>query len=185
MTRHTEGPFRVLAGRNDDEWLLVDVNSADPVYIPRSSLPSVAAGNLIDGELRWDGETPRLSYPTVETRTRFRFRHTDEAIFEAARTCFETARTEGEAMNSRVTYDTDRNPNGIVYTFAEQPGSRDLFDEFRDGTKPLDPLLARASEGVDPPFSVWVLSPVAPFVAVYIVLGPDGLLERTMRDTYA
>lgn len=184
MTRHTEGPFRVLAGRNDDEWLLLDVNSADPAYLPRSALPDAETGNVVDGDLRWDGEEPTLREPAIERRTRFRFRRTDEEMFEAARSCFETAREEGEAMNSRVTYDTDRNPNGIVYTFAEQPGEQDLFAEFRDGTKPLEPLLARAADGTEPPFSVWILSPEAPFVAVYIVLGPDSLLERTMRDTY-
>ncbi|WP_181692131.1 DUF6663 family protein [Natronomonas sp. LN261] len=184
MTRYTEGPFRVLAGRHDDEWLLLDVNSADPVYVPRSSLPDAVAGNRINGDLQWDGDVPTLSDATVETETRFRFRRTDEPIFEAAQTCFETARAGNEAMNSRVTYDTDRNPNGIVYTFAEQPGRRDLFTEFRDGTKPLDPLCARAAEGTDPPFSVWVLDSDEPFVVVYLVLDPDGLLERTMRDTY-
>ena len=184
MTRHTEGPFRVLPGRADDEWLLLDVNSADPAYVPRSSLPEVAVGNLLSGDLSWDGEEPSIADPVVRSETRFRFRRTDEPIFEAARTCFETARADGEAMNSRVTYDTDRNPNGVVYTFAAQPGSRALYAEFRDGSKPLDPLVARAGEGSEPPFSVWVLESDEPFVVVYIVLDPDGLLERTMADTY-
>jgi hypothetical protein len=31
---------------------------------------------------------------------------------------------------------------------------------------------------------VWVLDPDEPFVAVYIVLEPGGLLDRTMADTY-
>lgn len=190
MTRHTEGPFRVLPGRTDGELLLVDVASADPVYVDRSSLSASdgasdpAVGNRIDGDLSWAGEEPTLSDVTVETDTRFRFRRTDEALFEAARSCFEEARAEGDAMNSRVTYDTSRNPNGIVYTFAEQPGSRDLFAEFLDGTKPLDPLLDRAAEGAEPPFSVWILGSDAPFLVVYIVLDPDGLLESTMADTY-
>ena len=87
-------------------------------------------------------------------------------------------------MNSQVTRDTDSDPNGVVYTFAEQAGERDLFGEFRDGIKPLEPLVARAAEAADPPFSVWVLDTPQPFVLVYIVLGPDGLLERTMCDTY-
>jgi hypothetical protein len=184
MTRSTNGPFRVLPGRADDEWLLLDVASAEPVYLPRASLPNVSVGNRIAGELVWDGEEPALVDATVETDTRFRFRRTDEPIFEAARTCFEAARAEGEAMNSRVTYGTDRDPNGVVYTFADGPGAPDLFSAFRDGHKPLDPLVARAAEGADPPFSVWILAPREPFVAVYIVLDPDGLLERTMADTY-
>jgi len=133
MTRYTEGPFRVLAGRTDDEWLLLDVNSADPAYVPRSSLPDAAVGNRVDGDLRFEGDEPTLLDARVDTETRFRFRRTDEPVFEAARTCFETA---------------------------------------------------RAADGADPPFSVWVLDGDEPFLAVYIVLGPDGLLERTMRDTY-
>jgi hypothetical protein len=184
MPGHTEGPFRVLPGRNDDEWLLLDVASADPVYVPRSAVPDVSVGNRIDGTLEWGGEEPTLVDATVESTTRFRFRRTDEPIFEAATSCFEAARATGDAMGSRVTYDTDRNPNGVLYTFAAQPGERDLFAEFEDGTKPLEPLVARAAENADPPFSVWVLDPDEPFVAVYIVLDPDGLLAQTMADTY-
>lgn len=174
----------MLPGRTDDELLLLDLDSADPVYLPRASLPDVAVGNRLAGELRWNGDDPRLDGVTVDSETRFRFRRTAEPIFEAARSCFEAARTAGEAMNSTVTYDTDRNPNGVVYTFAEQSGRRDLFAEFRDGTKPLEPLLARAADGAEPPFSVWVLAPDEPFVVVYFVLDPDGLLDRTMADTY-
>ncbi len=184
MNRYTEGPFRVLPGRNDDEWLLLDVESADPVSVRRSTVPDVEVGNLIDGDLSWGGEEPTLANPTVESETRFRFVRTEEPIFEAARSCFETARASGEAMNSRVTYDTDSNPNGVVYTFAVQPGERDLFSEFENGTKPLEPLVARATESVEPPVSVWVLAPDEPFVVVYIVLEQDGLLDRTMGDTY-
>lgn len=185
MTRRTEGPFRVLPGRNDEEWLLLDVESADPIYVARPSLPDVAVGNRIDGELKWAGGEPTLADVVVESPTQFRFRRTDEPIFEAAISCFETARASGDAMNSRVTYDTDRNPNGVVYTFAAQPGSRDLFTEFRDGTKPLEPLISRAAESAEPPFTVWILDSEEPFVVVYIVLEPGGLLDRTMVDTYS
>jgi hypothetical protein len=174
----------VLSGRRDDEWLLLDVESADRVSVARESIPDVSVGNRIDGDLVWRGEEPTLEDAVVESTTRFRFRRTDEPIFEAARSCFETARASGDAMNSRVTYDTDGNPNGIVYTFASQSGRRDLFAEFEDGRKPLEPLVARAAESVEPPFSVWVLDPGAPFVVVYIVLEPDGLLDRTVAETY-
>lgn len=184
MTRRSDGPFRVLPGRTDEELLLVDTDSADPIYVPRASLPGISAGNRIDGAVAWEDDTPTVEAVTVETETEFRFRRTDEPIFEAARNCFEAARAAGEAMNSRVTYDTDRNPNGVVYAFADQPGSRDLFAEFRDGTKPIEPLLARAADGAKPPFSVWVLDSEEPFVVVYIVLDPGGLLDRTMCDTY-
>lgn len=186
ISNRTEGPFRVLSGRSDDEWLLLDVESADPVYIPCSSLGSVTVtvGNRIDGDLTWHGEKPSLADVVVEETTKFRFRRTDEPIFEAATSCFETARASGDPMNARVTYDTDRNPNGVVYTFAAQPGQRDLFDEFENGTKPLEPLLARAAENAEPPFSVWILEPNDPFIVVYIVLDPGGRLDRTIQDTY-
>lgn len=186
MTPRTDGPFRVLPGRTDDERLLLDVESADPTYVDREALPDVAVGNRVDADLSFSEGEPIVESATVETETAFRFVRTHEPVFEAARNCFEAARAEGEAMNSRVTYGTDGDPNGVVYTFAEQPGSRDLFEEFRDGGKPLEPLVDRAarSEGADPPFSVWVLDPEEPFVLVYIVLDPDGILEETMRDTY-
>ncbi|MFQ3319224.1 MAG: hypothetical protein ACI8UR_002385 [Natronomonas sp.] len=186
MTPRTEGPFRVLPGRSDDEWLLLDVESADPTYVPREALPDVEVGNRVDADLSWDEGDPVVESPTVETETTFRFVRTEEPIFEAAKTCFETARAENEAMNARVTYNTDNEANGVVYTFADQPGSRDLFSEFRDGGKPLEPLVARAAQPdeVEPPFSVWVLDSTEPFVLVYIVLDPDGLLEETMQDTY-
>lgn len=185
MTPRTDGPYRVLPGRDDEEWLLLDVLSADPTYVPRSALPAVEVGNRVDADIAWEGEEPVVERTTVETETDFRFCRTSEAVFEAAKTCFETARAEGEAMNSRVTYNTDSDPNGIVYTFAEQAGQRDLFAEFRDGEKPLEPLLARAADGAaEPPFSVWILDSEEPFVLVYIVLNPEGLLAETMQDTY-
>lgn len=182
----TPGTFRVFPGRDRSEWLFLEVETADPTYVPRSAIPDVRVGNRIDATLRWDGETPGVVDYAVVEPTRVRFRRTNEPIFRAARECFDEARSDGEGMNSRVTFDTDRQPNGVVYTFADQPGRRDLFDEFRDGTTSLEPLIDRAarSETADPPFSVWVLDPVEPFVAVYIVLDPDGLLQETMLDTY-
>jgi hypothetical protein len=186
-TPRTEGPFRALAGREDDEWLLLDVESADPTYVPREDLPAdVEVGNRVAADISWDGDEPVVESAAIDTRTTFEFVRTEEAIFEAAQSCFEAARAEGEAMNSRVTYSTDNEANGVVYTFADQPGSQDLFVEFRDGHKPLEPLVARAAhpEEVDPPFSVFVIDPQEPFVVVYIVLDPEGLLDETVRDTY-
>ncbi len=180
----TAGTFRVYPGRRDDEWLFLEVESADPSYVPADAAPDVTPGNRVAATLEWDDETPTVADCEVLEETRFRFVRTDEPIFQAAQACFEEARSAGEAMNSRVTYSTDNEPNGVVYTFADQPGQRDLFAEFRDGVKPLEPLVARAAESTAPPFSVWVLDPQEPFVLVYIVLDPDGLLEETMRDTY-
>lgn len=184
MHQTTDGRFRVLPGRGDNELLLLDAESAEPTYVPALDNEGPVVGNLVDATLAWEDGDPALAEYDVVDRTTFRFVRTEEPAFEAARECFESARAEGEAMNSQITRDMDSEPNGVVYTFAEQAGERDLFGEFRDGVKPLEPLVARAAEDAQPPFSVWVLDTPEPFVLVYIVLGPDSLLERTMRDTY-
>lgn len=184
MGQTTEDRFRVLPGRSDEELLLLDVESADPHYVPASDGDGLAVGNLVTATLVWKDGDPAIAEYSVVDATTFRFVRTDEPAFEAARECFEAARAEDEAMNSRITRDMDSQPNGVVYTFAEQAGERDLFSEFRDGVTPLEPLVGRAAEATDPPVSVWVLDPSEPFVLVYIVLGPDSLLEETMRDTY-
>lgn len=181
--------FRVLPGRDGrgDERLLLDVESADPVYVPRTALPDdVAVGNRVSATVGWTDDDPTVDDVVVAETTTFAFVRTDEPVFQAAQACFEEARASGAAMNSRVTYSTDNEANGVVYTFADQPGSRDLFDEFRDGLKPLEPLLARTADadGVEPPFSVYVLEPPEPFTVVYIVLEPGGLLDETVRETY-
>ena len=210
MQQRTEGEYRILPGRDaerrseaaasrdreveaggdgeggdedEDEWLFLDVESAEPTYVPAASAPDLEVGNRVEATLRWD-DGPAVEEHAVLAATRFRFVRTDEPVFQAAQECFEAARQAGEAMNSRVTYSTDNEANGVVYTFADQPGQRDLFAEFRDGVKPLEPLVGRVAESADPPFSVWVLDPQEPFVLVYIVLDPDGILEETMRDTY-
>jgi hypothetical protein len=187
VTPRPEGPFRVLQGRDDDEWLLLDVESADPTYVAREALPDdVEVGNRVEADISWDGDEPVVESAAVDTETTFAFVRTGEPIFEAAQNCFEAARADGEAMNSRVTYNTDSEANGIVYTFADQPGSQDLLVEFRDGHKPLEPLVARAAhhEAVDPPFSVFVIDPEEPFVVVYVVFRRDGVLAETIRSTY-
>jgi hypothetical protein len=181
-----EREFRVLPGRDDAEWLFLDVDSADPTYVPREAAPDVDAGNRVRATLSWDEGEPVVEDLALESATTVAFVETAEPIFEAAEECFERARAEGEPMNSRVTYGTDNEPNGVVYTFADQPGSRDLLAEFRDGGTPLEPLVDRAAhpEGVDPPFSVYVIDPEEPFLVVYIVLEPEGLLDETVADTY-
>jgi len=228
MEQTTTGSYRVLPGRDDDEWLLLDVERGDPTYVPRTDgdrtddgradTTALAPGNRIDATLEWvDGDPEVASYEVVDA-TRFRFARTTEQMFEAATRCWADAVERDSGMNSRVTYGTDGEPNGVVYTFAKQPGQRDLFAEFRDGVKPLEPLLVRAAggreaydaatagsdaasddaaegelsaegrtddTGADPPFETFVVDAAdEPFVAVYIVLDPEGFLAETVRDTY-
>jgi hypothetical protein len=216
MEQTTQGTFRVLEStRADDEWLLLDVESGDPTYVPATGYDGDLAetamnlepGNRVDAELGWSDGQARFVALSVVTATRFYFVRTTEPLFEAAQRCWRDAVEHGEGMNSRVTYGTDGEPNGVVYTFAEQPGQRDLFEELRDGGKPLEPLLVRAAGGrdaldgggegdadesdpadtahPDPPFETFVLAhPEHPFVTVYIVFDPAGFLAETVRDTY-
>lgn len=222
MEQTTTGSYRVLPGRDDDEWLLLDVESGDPTYVPRATgggdradTTALAPGNRIDAALEWVDGDPYVASSDVVDATRFRFVRTTETMFEAATRCWSDAVERDSGMNSRVTYGTDGEPNGVVYTFAKQPGQRDLFAEFRDGVKPLEPLLVRAAggreaydaatdgtaddsadgdpqpartadgTGADPPFETFVIDAAEePFVAVYLVLDPDGFLAETVRDTY-
>lgn len=194
MEQTTTGQFRVLAGRDDGEWLLLDTESGDPTYVARRDAPDLRAGNRIDAALGWTDGDPTLTDCEVTDETRVRFTRTDEPIFEAATRCWDDAVSAGSGMNARVTHGTDGDPNGIVYTFADQPGRQDVFAELRDGVKPLEPLLVRAAggrehyheerQGATPPFAVFVLDPDEPYVVVYIVLDPDGFLAETVRDTY-
>jgi hypothetical protein len=124
-----------------------------------------------------------VEYEVVDA-TRFRFRRDVAPLFEAAVDCWETAAANGEAMDARVLRNTDSDPVGVVYVFAEQPGARDLFGEFADGSKPLDPLLARA-EAADPPFEAFVLDPTEHrCVVVAIAFDPESRFAGTMRETY-
>ena len=186
MTPTTDGQYRVYPGRTDDEWLLLEVDSADPTYVPAAAA-DFEIGNRVWATIEWAGGEPSLESWDFLESTEVHFSRTDAPVFQAAQVCFDEARRNGEAMNARVTSDTDGRPNGVVYTFADQPGQRDLYAEFRDGQKPLEPLLARAadSETASPPFSVWVLDVPEPFVLVTIVFDPDGVFAETMADTYA
>jgi hypothetical protein len=189
----TDGTFRVLDGtRGDDEWLLLDVDTVDPTYLPKaghgdaqSVVDDLEPGYRVDATIAWDGETPRAVDVDVRDRTLLEFVDGADTVFDAARETWRDARADGAGMNSDVTYNTDGEANGVVYTFAEQGGERDLFTEFRDGIRPLEPLIDRLAEGEDPPFEVFVIRPTAePFVIVYLTIENGGLLADTVRDTY-
>lgn len=202
----TEGEFRVLESTRDrEEWLLLDVESADPTYVASggygderegestdedgddlaATVESLEAGNRVRAELEWTDERPRFTACEVLERTRFAFTRTREQLFEDARAAWNDARAAGEAMGVRLTRAQDGTPNGVVYAFADQPGQRDLFAEFRDGVKPLEPLLARLAEDADPPFEAFVVDNTdEPFLVVLLAMERGGLLASTVRETY-
>ena len=104
-------------------------------------------GNVVRARLDWTGPdaVAALETVTVERHTRYRFGDDVTGLFEAARETWAAARDAGDAVGSRVTRDTDGQPNGALYVFADPPG-RDVFDEFRSGRRPLDPLVERVDE---------------------------------------
>lgn len=193
MTPTTEGRFRVLdSPRAAEERLLLDVEAFDPTYVPVSGhgdlddrVAGLRPGYLVDATLSWEGDEPTVTSLTVVKRTLFTFADDVTGLFEAARETWEAAVADGEAMRSRVTRNTDGDPNGALYVFAEQPGAQDLFAEFADGRRPLDPLLERVNETDDGDHEVFVLRPAdEPFVVAYIVFEKGGFLADTVRDTY-
>lgn len=194
MHQTTTGTYRVLESTRDpEELLLLDVDTQDPTYVTTTdyeeglaeAITGLEPGNRIEATLSWDDGTPRFSAIAVETHTTVEFVDGATGIFEAARETWQEARREGAAMNSRVTHDTDGEANGVVYTFAKQPGQRDLYEEFRDGVTPLEPLIERLSETANSPYGAFVIRPAdEPFVLVVLALDHDGLLADTVRDTY-
>jgi hypothetical protein len=200
--------------RDDAELLLIDVSDVeatmdaaasepagghlddafDPVYVPRTgydgpladAVAALEPGNLVDATLAWGDGDPRLAEVRVVRRTVFEFVDGADPVFEAAAETWRDAVADGAAMNSRVTRGTDGEVNGVLYVFAKQPGARDLFAEFRDGATPLEPLVRRVNRGRETAErAVFVLRPrEADFLVVYIALDRDGLLARTVRETY-
>lgn len=183
------------AGSNSEskaELLVHPVDAAEPTGVAAdgyeeplaNTVASIEPGNLVAAEIDWTGDGPRFAAVEVLERTRFAFARGATNLFEAAVDCWEATAAAGEAMNSTLTRGTDGEVNGVCYVFADPPARPALLEEFRSGTKPLEPLLDRI-EGADPPYEVFVIEPrEGPFVVVYITLARDGLLARTVRATY-
>lgn len=202
MRPTTSGRYRVLESpRERPEILLVDVETNDPTYVATGeyendgsesgdgsgvSLGDLRPGYLVDATLSWDDEgTPRVADLSIVKRTLFEFVDDATGIFEAARETWEEAVAAGEGMNSQVTLSTDGEPNGVVYVFADQPGARDVWEEFRSGVLPIEPLVDRLSEFDDCDHEVFVMRPrEEPYVLVYLVRRKGSVLADTMRDTY-
>lgn len=168
------------------------------------AVTALEPGFVVDAELAWTGGEARFESVSVRRQDRYWFADDVENLFEAARDTWRDARAAGDAMGSRVTRDTDGETNGALYVFADA-GARDLLAEFRNGTTPVEPLVERVNEGAiedangdggggydaddgaEPPAEreVFVLRPAdGAFVVVYVAFERDGLLARTVRDTY-
>jgi len=202
VVQRTTGNFRVYTSARREGALAFSSVPADPTTDEPGAyeLTAVARdghevegvadlepGMLVHATLSWRTEEPTVTELEVVRETTFSFAREVTGLFEAAQETWADAKGRGEGVNSRVTRNTDGEENGALYTFAEQPGERDLFEEFRTGVRPLDPLLARVDAGDDAGGAreVFVLDPVEHrCVVVYVALNRDGVLASTVRDTY-
>ncbi|MCL7418274.1 MAG: hypothetical protein M8354_10605 [Halalkalicoccus sp.] len=181
MRPTTSGTFRVLSDPRG-EWLLVDRETTDRIAVTGGDLEP---GNLIEATVEWDDGDAHLAEFEVLAGTRLHFVGEVTDLFEVAHDLCRDARMQGEGTLGETTYSTDGEPNGAVYVFAEQSGARDIWDEIRTGTIPLEPLIDRLGEFDPEPYEIFVLDPTEePFVVVYLVPDPDSMLAETVRDTY-
>ncbi|MFB6185767.1 MAG: DUF6663 family protein [Halobacteriaceae archaeon] len=183
--------YRVLGPLpRNDEFVVTDLTTMDRVSIDTDSRDSsvidddteVRPGNLISAHVKTSNDTSRIHSISVESETVFVFQRGITNLFEDALDAWEEAKRKGSAMNSRVTYSTEREPNGAIYVFAEQTGT-DLFAQFRDGSRPIDPLLSQIDK--PEPYEVFIFDPASHrFILIYIVFEKGSLLANTVRDTY-
>jgi hypothetical protein len=189
MPPTTTGRYRVYASPRDAaESLFLAVGEAgdpdrefEPTYVPATGhgdldddVAALRPGYLVDATVEWDDGTPRVVDLDVLKRTLLEFVPEATNLFDAARKTWAGAAAMGDAMNSQVTYSTDGDPNGVLYVFAEQSGAQDLFEEFRSGVRPLEPLIERVNE--NEPDSMGASSPETPSIS------PDGTLAVPTPD---
>ena len=208
MEPTTTGRFRVLDRRPDGRLLLVDLDEAvaavaddDPEadLQPLAAVPpeaddklaetvrSLKPGYGVTASLSWDDSEAQFVDCAVDDRTWIQYADGVSGLFEVAQETWYDAQMAGDAMNSRTTYSTDNEANGVVYTFAKQTPPRDLFKEFRTGATPIEPLIQRVEAERDDSEdrAVFVMNPVdEEFVLIYIVFRKEGMLAQTVRDTY-
>ncbi|WP_138007828.1 DUF6663 family protein [Halalkalirubrum salinum] len=144
------------------------------------------AGSIVEATIEWDGDVARVVEATVERADRIYYAEVVEGMYEAAVEAWHTAQAAGEGMHSIVTQNTDTEPNGVLYVFADGPGGRTI-DAIRTGGIPIEPLIQRAETDLDDDNerAVFVLEPADhAFVAVHIVFRRDGVLARMIADTY-
>lgn len=192
MTAGTQGRFRVLPpAPNADTQIWLDLADFEPIRVRgdaenedlATTLAGLRPGYLVEATISWNDEVATVEACRVLEWTLFGFREGVTNLFEVALDTWESARRSGAAVESTITYSNDGEPNGALYTFAAQPGERDLYAEFVDGRRPLEPLLDKLS--ADPPYEVFVFRPAThDFILVYAVLAKGSMLADTVRDTY-
>ena len=184
--------YRVLPGPDTDSFRLLGRESYEPVRVAREGhdapVTNLRPGYLVGADIDWGGDAPTLYDLTVVRPTLYAYLPGIEPVFEVARDLWEDTQASGDGMDSCVTRNTDNEVNGSVYVFANS-GPTDRFEEFRDGSRPLEPLVDRINDrddGGPAPREVFVCRPAATdaFVVVTIALRKEGLFADTIRDTY-
>jgi hypothetical protein len=196
MPASESGTYRVLPGSPAaDGLILLERWAEDPVTVRAdgydeplaSALGDLQPGNLVEATLEWPAEgNPTVADLSVATGTLFVFLDGADHVFEKAEETFEEARRERAPIASTTTYRTDGTPNGALYTIAEQGGGTDVFAEFREGRRTLEPMVEKLGEGgAEPPYEVFVIRPVGePFVVVSLAIEKGGLLANTVREEF-
>ncbi|MEF8882954.1 MAG: DUF6663 family protein [Halapricum sp.] len=184
-----EREVRVLPGPEKGTLRLLDRETYEPIVVDTDDGAAGAAdlqpGYLLDTRLDWSDPDPVLEAFMLHRPTLYAFADGIDPVFELAQDVWQVAKANGDGMNSRVTRNTDGEVNGVCYVFAEN-SMDDLFEEFRTGARPLEPLVDRINEREDPaPREVFVLRPEGgEFVIVTIALQKNGHFAETLRETY-
>lgn len=210
MQATTSGEFRVLdtPHGSTDSFTLVDLATLEPTLVQGreydeeldETVDGLRPGYVVQATLEWEEGVARFQTLDVVSFTLIEYAQGVSGLFEAALDTMEEARQEGLGVTGRPTYSTDGEPNGAVYAFAEQRGERDIFEEIRSGTLPVEPLIHRLESGEDAEMGatpapearasaedheVFVMRPVDhDYVIVYLVEQRDSLLADTVRETY-
>lgn len=180
--------YRVLATPEAGRLRLLDRETYEPIVTAASghdaAVEELRPGYLLDADLDWSSAEPTVESLSVERPTLYAFADDIDPVFEAAQDAWADARAVGDAMNSQVTRNTDNEVNGVLYVFAED--ERGTFEAFREGVRPLEPLVDRVNENEEPaPREVFVLRPAdGEFVVVTIALRKGGQFADTLRETY-
>jgi len=185
-----DGTYRVLPETSDGRRRLLDRETFEPVVLAAAGHDAPVAdlrpGYLVDTALDWASTDPTVDSLTVVRPTLYTFADEVDPMFELAQETWQEAQANGDGMNAKQTKNTDGAVNGVVYVFAES-GDRGRFEEFREGARPLEPLVDRVNDGDDgaAPREVFVLRDLdGAFTAVTITLTKDGQFAETVRDTY-
>ncbi|USZ68171.1 hypothetical protein NGM10_00155 [Halorussus salilacus] len=184
-----DGSYRVLGVPEAGRLRLLDRETYEPVVTASEGHDAPVAdlrpGYLVDADLDWSEPEPTVRSVSVRRPTLYVFADDIDPVFEAAERAWADARAAGESMNSRVTRNTDSEVNGVLYVFAEG-GRPDTFESFRDGARPLEPLVDRVNEQEgQSPREVFALRPAdGEYVVVTIALRKGGRFADTLRDTY-